>query len=185
MNVGGKGSRASSNSITGTLSLGFWGSATGNVIITQKAMAISATVPRAQIVGNITMDEFYVVPLTASGTSATFDGTDADNFNIGDSVTFQSSKNIETRMISGKSGNMITWDAALNSTYDGEKAFTCLAHLEGLSSLSVTSCVSFPRSSCGAGVSWNLKKSWNRPRHGAPITRSRHREGVNNEWKTI
>ncbi|HOO51105.1 MAG TPA: hypothetical protein PLK94_07465, partial [Alphaproteobacteria bacterium] len=28
-------------------------------------------------------------------------------------------------------------DAALNSTYDGEKAFTCLAHLEGLSSLSV------------------------------------------------
>jgi len=137
LNVGGKGSRASSNSITGTLSLGFWGSATGNLIRTQKTMAISATVPRAQIVGNITMDEFYVVPLTASGTSATFDGTDADNFNIGDAVTFQSSKNIETRTISGKSGNTITWDAALNSTYDGQKAYTCLAHLDGISSLSV------------------------------------------------
>lgn len=150
LSVGGEGSRASGNSVRGTLSLGFWGSATGNVIRTTKQVAISAIVPRAQISGNACIDEFNIHSETdhqkfyATGTSCTFyTAGDVDNFEPGYCVTFQSSKDIETRMITSKSGNTIYWADALNSSYGGSSnqawAYTNLAHIDGVSSLSVVS----------------------------------------------
>jgi len=148
LSVGGKGSRASGNSVRGTLTLGFWGSATGNVIRTTQQVAISAIVPRAQIAGNACIDEFNIHSDTgsqrfyATGTSCTFyTAGDVDNFQPGYCVTFQSSKDIETRMITGVSGNTISWADALNSSYGGSSnqawAYTNLAHIDGVSSLSV------------------------------------------------
>jgi len=148
LSVGGKGSRASGNSVRGTLTLGFWGSATGNVIRTTKQVAISAIVPRAQIAGNACIDEFNIPSDTgsqkfyATGTSCTFyTAGHVDNFQPGYCVTFQSSKDIETRMITSVSGNTIYWADALNSSYGGSSnqawAYTNLAHIDGVSSLSV------------------------------------------------
>ena len=148
LSVGGKGSRASGNSVRGTLTLGFWGSATGNVIRTTKQVAISAIVPRAQIAGNACLDEFNILSQTdsqkfyATGTSCTFyTAGHVDNFEPGYCITFQSSKDIETRMITSKSGNTIYWADALNSSYGGTSntawAYTNLAHIDGVSSLSV------------------------------------------------
>jgi len=148
LSVGGKGSRASGNSVRGTLTLGFWGSATGNVIRVTNQVAISAIVPRAQISGNACLDEFNIHSDTgsqrfyATGTSCTFyTAGDMDNFQPGYCVTFQSSKDIETRMITGVSGNTISWADALNSSYGGSSnqawAYTNLAHIDGVSSLSV------------------------------------------------
>jgi hypothetical protein len=148
LSVGGKGSRASGNSVKGTLTLGFWGSATGNVIRTQKQVAISAIVPRAQISGNACLDEFNIPSESgsqkfyATGTSCTFyTAGHVDNFQPGYCVTFQSSKDIETRMITSVSGNTIYWTDPLNSSYGGSSntawAYTNLAHIDGVSSLSV------------------------------------------------
>ncbi|OQA86284.1 MAG: hypothetical protein BWY28_02429 [bacterium ADurb.Bin236] len=148
LSVGGKGSRASGNSVRGTLTLGFWGSATGNVIRTNKQVAISAIVPRAQIAGNACLDEFNIKSedgsqkFYATGTSCTFyTAGHVDNFQPGYCVTFQSSKDIETRMITGVSGNTISWADPLNSSYGGTSntawAYTNLAHIDGVSSLSV------------------------------------------------